>query len=125
VAIYVVLGLFVWRQVREARKLREEQARPFVIVDFDPGFLVYLTVENLGRTIARDISIQGIPGPVEHPATRPGSRAAVIRRHQNPAPGHGPPRCQRQPSTPMKIRVSAGYFFQAMSQTCTLPPVPS
>jgi hypothetical protein len=57
VGIYVVLGLFAWRQVREARKLREEQARPFVIVDFEPGFLVYLTVENLGRTLARDVSI--------------------------------------------------------------------
>src|SRR6266496_1022633 len=57
VGIYVVLGLFAWRQVHEARKLREEQARPFVIVDFEPGFLVYLTVENLGRTMARDVSI--------------------------------------------------------------------
>ena len=57
VGIYVVLGLFAWRQVREARKLREEQARPFVIVDFEPGFLVYLTVENLGRTMARDVRI--------------------------------------------------------------------
>jgi hypothetical protein len=28
-----------------------------VIVDFEPGFLVYLTVENLGRTMARDVSI--------------------------------------------------------------------
>lgn len=57
VGIYVVIGLFAWRQVREARKLREEQARPFVIVDFEPGFLVYLTVENLGRTMARDVRI--------------------------------------------------------------------
>jgi hypothetical protein len=57
-AIYIVLGLFAWRQVSEARKLREEQARPFVIVDFEPGFLVYLTVENLGRTMAREISIR-------------------------------------------------------------------
>jgi hypothetical protein len=57
VSIYVVLGLFAWRQVHEARKLREEQARPFVIVDFEPGFLVYLTVENLGRTMARDVTI--------------------------------------------------------------------
>ncbi len=57
VVIYVVLGLFAWRQVGEARKLREEQARPFVIVDFEPGFLVYLTVENLGRTMARNVSI--------------------------------------------------------------------
>jgi hypothetical protein len=57
VGIYVVLGLFAWTQVREARKLREEQARPFVIVDFEAGFLVYLTVENLGRTMARDVRI--------------------------------------------------------------------
>jgi hypothetical protein len=57
VAIYIVIGLFAWRQVREARTLREEQARPFVFVDFEPGFLVYLTVENLGRTMARDVSI--------------------------------------------------------------------
>ena len=57
VGIYIVLGLFAWRQVGEARKLREEQARPFVIVDFEPGFLVYLTVENLGRTMAREVSI--------------------------------------------------------------------
>jgi hypothetical protein len=57
VAIYIVIGLFAWRQVREARRLREEQARPFVIVDFEPGWLVYLTVENLGRTMARDVII--------------------------------------------------------------------
>ena len=55
--IYVLIGLFAWRQLHEARKLREEQARPFVIVDFEPGFLVYLTVENLGRTMARDVRI--------------------------------------------------------------------
>ena len=53
-----MIGLVAWRQVREARKLRVEQARPFVIVDFEPGFLVYLTVENLGRTMARDVSIR-------------------------------------------------------------------
>jgi hypothetical protein len=58
VAVYVVLGLFAWRQVREARALREEQARPFVIVDFEAGWLVYLTVENLGRTMARNVSIK-------------------------------------------------------------------
>jgi hypothetical protein len=58
VGIYIVIGLFAWRQVREARRLREEQARPFVIVDFEPGWLVYLTVENLGRTMARDVIIQ-------------------------------------------------------------------
>ena len=29
-----------------------------MIVDFEPGFLVYLTVENIGRTMARDVSIR-------------------------------------------------------------------
>jgi hypothetical protein len=50
VAIYLALGIFAWIQVLQARKFREEQARPFVIVDFDAGYLVYLTVENIGRT---------------------------------------------------------------------------
>lgn len=90
VAVYIVLGVFAWRQIREARRLREEQARlaresqeeqarlareswaeqarqarelqeeqarPFVIVDFEPGFLVYLIVENIGRTMARNVTI--------------------------------------------------------------------
>lgn len=58
VAVYIVLGIFALVQVLQARKLREEQARPFVIVDFEPGFLVYLTVENIGRTMARDVIIR-------------------------------------------------------------------
>jgi hypothetical protein len=58
VAVYVVLGIFALVQVLQARKLREEQARPFVVVDFEPGFLVDLTVENLGRTMARDVTIR-------------------------------------------------------------------
>jgi hypothetical protein len=58
VAVYVVLGIFAWIQVLQARRLREEQARPFVIVDFEPGFLVSLTVENVGRTMARDVTIR-------------------------------------------------------------------
>lgn len=29
-----------------------------MIVDFEPGFLVYLTVENIGKTMARDVRIK-------------------------------------------------------------------
>jgi hypothetical protein len=57
-AVYVILGIFAWVQVLEARRLREEQAPPFVIVDFEPGSLIYLTVENIGRTMARDVAIR-------------------------------------------------------------------
>ena len=70
VLVYIVLGGFAWRQVHEARRLREEQARPFVIVDFEPDFLVYLTVENIGRTVARDVTIQfdkPLPSTLERP----------------------------------------------------------
>lgn len=70
VGIYFLLGGFAFVQVLQARKLREEQARPFVVVDFELGFLVFLTVENLGRTLARDVTIRfnrpldsTLPGP--------------------------------------------------------------
>lgn len=59
--IYVVIGLYARKQVEEARTLREEQARPWVVVDFEPGFIFHLTVENIGRTVARDVSIRFDP----------------------------------------------------------------
>jgi hypothetical protein len=48
-------------QVGEARKLREEQARPWILVDFEPGFIFWLTIENIGRTVATDIRIRFRP----------------------------------------------------------------
>ena len=56
-AIYAALLLFAWRQVSEAKRLREEQARPFVVVDFDVDWLTELTIENVGRTIAHDVRL--------------------------------------------------------------------
>jgi hypothetical protein len=58
VGIYVFLGAFALIQVLQARKLREEQARPFVVVDIELGIVLFLTVENLGRTMARDVVIR-------------------------------------------------------------------
>jgi hypothetical protein len=54
---------FAFRQVREARLTREDQARPFVIVDFDlsrPPF-IHLVVKNIGKTMARRVRIQTDP----------------------------------------------------------------
>ena len=70
VTIYLALGIFAWVQVLQARKLRTKQARPFVIVDFEAGFLVYLTVENIGRTMARDVTIR-FDKPLESTLSRP------------------------------------------------------
>jgi hypothetical protein len=60
-AIYAALLLFAWRQVSEAKRLREEQARPFVVVDFDVDWLTDLTIENVGRTIAHDVRLSFDP----------------------------------------------------------------
>jgi hypothetical protein len=52
------------RQVREARRLREDQTRPFVVVDFEPievhGFFD-LVIRNVGPTMARDVRIDFDP----------------------------------------------------------------
>jgi hypothetical protein len=61
--VLVAAALYARAQVREARELREDQARPFVVVDFDvrEGYLVYLVVANLGKTMARNVRIDVHP----------------------------------------------------------------
>lgn len=65
-AVLVVAAIFAWRQVKEARVLREEQNRPFVVVDFDceQGYMMYLEVVNIGTSLARDVTIE-IDPPLE------------------------------------------------------------
>jgi hypothetical protein len=56
--IYVVLGFIAVGQVKEAQRLREQQSRPYVIVDFEfERWLVYLVIRNIGRTPARNIRV--------------------------------------------------------------------
>lgn len=58
--VLIVAAFVAWRQVREARELREEQQRPFVVVDFDlqNGYMTFLEVVNLGTSLARDVRIE-------------------------------------------------------------------
>jgi hypothetical protein len=73
-AIYAVLGGFAWVQVLQAKKLRESQAlqarelreaeaRPYVVVDFEPDRVpfVNMVIANLGRTMARNVRIEVDP----------------------------------------------------------------
>ena len=53
--IYLALLVFASKQVGEARRLREAQARPFVIVDFEPTSMLQLVVQNIGHTAACDV----------------------------------------------------------------------
>lgn len=59
--VYVIIAIYAVFQVREARRLREEQARPWVVVDFEPGWILFLSIENIGRTVATDVHIRFDP----------------------------------------------------------------
>lgn len=64
--VLIAAATFAWSQVREARVLREEQNRPFVVVDIEveSGYMMYLEVVNMGTSLARDVSIE-IDPPLE------------------------------------------------------------
>jgi hypothetical protein len=52
--------LIARRQLIQARELREEEAAPFVNVDVMPGargWMLDLVIENIGKTLARDVCI--------------------------------------------------------------------
>jgi hypothetical protein len=58
----VLVFAVAWRQVREAQRLREEQARPFVIVDFQAWqTIIEMTITNIGSTLARDVQFTFTP----------------------------------------------------------------
>lgn len=50
---------FAWRQVLEARATRNDQAQPFVVVDFEPSqagrVFLDLVVRNTGTTVATNV----------------------------------------------------------------------
>ena len=63
--VLVVAAVVASQQVREARRLREEQAQPYVIVSLetDPSapFIVNLVIKNLGGTAARNVVVDFDP----------------------------------------------------------------
>lgn len=68
--VYIVIAVYAVFQVREARRLREEQARPWVVVDFEPGWILWLTIENIGKTVATDVRMRFDP-PLASTQSRP------------------------------------------------------
>lgn len=64
VAILLTTAALALRQVQEARKLREAQSRPFVVIDLDlysVQGLIFLTVENFGHTLAQNVRVKPSP----------------------------------------------------------------
>jgi hypothetical protein len=70
--VLVLAALVAWRQVREAqrqredaRRQREEQARPFVVMTLEVrNTVAEFRIENVGKTIARNVRFQFTP-PIE------------------------------------------------------------
>lgn len=64
-AVLVVAAILAWRQVKEARVLREEQNRPFVVVDLDSPQRPFfdLVVKNLGTSMACNVRFHFDPTP--------------------------------------------------------------
>lgn len=56
--VAVIAGVLVWRQVRHASKQREDQTRPYVIVDFEfRGWEVLISMRNIGATPAMNVQV--------------------------------------------------------------------
>ena len=65
VAVLGAGAIYAGRQVREARRLRWEQTRPYVVVYAEPHqrvrHLIELVIENIGHTPAHDVTIEFKP----------------------------------------------------------------
>jgi hypothetical protein len=62
-----VAGVLVWRQVRHAAKQREDQTRPYVIVDFEfQGWEVLIAMRNLGSSPAMNVEVS-FDSPLQTP----------------------------------------------------------
>lgn len=62
--IVLIAALVAWRQLSEARRARLEQARPQVTVRLDtpkPGGAIEIVLANIGRTMARNVSVTFTP----------------------------------------------------------------
>lgn len=60
-ATYIVIAIYAKVQLDEARTLRREQTRPFVVVYFDVNWLTDLVIENVGNTVAHDVQVEFSP----------------------------------------------------------------
>src|SRR5581483_8627405 len=74
-----VAAFVAWRQVKEAQRLREEQARPFVIIDFHAfQTIAELTITNIGATLARNVTFKFTPPLVTTHDNSPGGRGNLM-----------------------------------------------
>lgn len=66
-AVLAAAAIVAFLQAREARELRLDRIRPFVVLDVDRDYATdqyFLVLRNFGSTLARDIAIEVTP-PLE------------------------------------------------------------
>ena len=63
--VLVVTAIYAVRQFSEAKELRREQTRPFVVpsIGVEQQFLFMYVIENVGKTPAFDVSVAFDPAP--------------------------------------------------------------
>lgn len=61
--VALVALIVAWRQLHEARRVREEQTQPNVFIDMRrvKGNIIELYVKNIGSTIAYDVQLKSTP----------------------------------------------------------------
>jgi hypothetical protein len=84
--VAVAAAAFAFMQVRHARLLREEQAQPFVVVDFESSPIwhnaIELVIRNIGKTVATDVRVEFDP-PLQSTHAPKGyelSKSALVTR---------------------------------------------
>lgn len=83
--VTVIATFFIMRANRssviEMRKTREEESRPFVVIymgrDDRNRRIIRLVIENVGKTVARDVKITCTP-PINHPSSMPLSNSYIF-----------------------------------------------
>lgn len=91
--LFVAIAALVaaW-QAREARRLREEQARPFVIIDFHVwSTIIELRIKNIGATLARDVQFEfRLPVTTTHDETAGRGKLMELNLFKNGIPSLAP-----------------------------------
>lgn len=120
--ILVAAAIFAWRQVKVTKKTTEAQMRPYVVVDLDwsnpPIMRIY--VANIGRTLARNVTMKFEP-PLQSSIDSDETRIADIELFSKPqetlAPGKrietffdlGPSRAKRKDELADSYAVTVSY----------------
>jgi hypothetical protein len=79
--VAVVAAAVAWRQVREARRLREDQAQPYIAVYIETSavsqHLVDLVIRNFGSTAAYDVRVSISP-KLQRSSSQSGGEAEYV-----------------------------------------------